>query len=395
MGNRHVVVIGAGIIGSAVARALSHRGIEVTVVERAAAAGATSSSGEGNLLVSDKGPGAELELAKYSLRLWRELAHTLRDEVGEGFPSIEFEDKGGVVASFGPEQSEALSRFAQAQRQAGIDARPLSTEEALALEPRLSPTISSAMFYPEDAQVQPAIATEAFLASARSAGTRVLVGNDVVGPLLDSSGGILGVRTATGDIRADDVIVAAGPWSGQVAHSLGGVLSILPRKGFLLVTARMPPCIFHKVYDADYVGAVGSDDHGLQTSTVIESTSSGTVLIGSSRQHVGFDSALDVEAIRQIAIRAVRLMPFLSQVTLMRAYSGFRPFSRDHLPVIGPDERVPGLWYAAGHEGAGIGLAPATAEILASLMLDEQPVVDATPFSPSRASLAGLLTGGG
>ena len=392
MGKRNVIVVGAGIIGAAIARVLQQRDMDVTIVDRGATAGGTSSSGEGNLLVSDKGPGPELELAQHSLRLWRGLAKDLQFEAGVDFPALEFQSKGGMVAAFGSVQSEALVQFADAQRRAGVEARPLSTEDALAIEPELSPSISSVMHYPEDAQVQPAIATEAFLASARAAGTRVLVDTDVLGPLCDSAGRIVGVRTDRGDFAADDVVVAAGPWSGQVAGVLGGTLSILPRKGFLLVTARMPHSIFHKVYDADYVGAVGSDDRELQISTVIESTAAGTVLIGSSRQHVGFDGALDVEAIRQIAVRAVRLMPFLSQATIIRTYSGFRPFARDHLPVIGPDHRVPGLWYAAGHEGAGIGLAPATAEMLASLMVGEQPTISASPFSPGRASLVGLLS---
>ncbi len=393
MENRTVVIIGAGIIGSAIARILSRRGIEVTVFDRGAVAGGTSSSGEGNLLVSDKGPGAELELAQYSLGLWRALASELEEEVGAHFPSMEFEHKGGVVAAFGSSEAEAQGRFADAQRRAGVDARLLSVDEALALEPNLSSKITSAVYYPEDAQVQPAIATEAFLASARAAGARVLVGTEVLGADCDSQGRLVGVRTSKGTIAADDVVVAAGPWSGLVAGVLGGTLAVFPRKGFLLVTSRMPACVFHKVYDADYVGAVGSDDHELQTSTVIESTASGTVLIGSSRQHVGFDEALDVEALRQMAIRAVRLMPVLSGASIMRAYSGFRPFALDHLPVIGPDDQVPGLWYATGHEGAGIGLAPATAELLASLMLGEPSAVETSAFAPNRPSLAGTLAG--
>lgn len=388
-----VIIIGAGIIGAACARTLSRRGMDVTIVDRGAAAGGTSSSGEGNLLVSDKGPGAELELAQYSLRLWRTLGPALEAETGHGFPSIEFERKGGVVAALDPQQSEALGRFADGQRHAGVEAQPLSVDEALFLEPELSPAVTSAVYYPEDAQVQPAIAAEAFLASARAAGTRVLVNTVVTGPLLDSDGKLVGVVTSSGSVAADCVIVAAGPWSGDVAERLGGTLSVGPRKGFLLVTSRMPHRIFHKVYDADYVGAVGSDEHDLQTCTVIESTASGTVLIGSSRQHVGFDSGLDIEALRKIAEKAVRLMPFLSEMSVMRAYCGFRPFARDHLPVIGQDPGVPGLWYAAGHEGAGIGLAPATAEMLASLMLGEQPAIAASPFAPGRASLAGSLAG--
>ena len=386
-----VIIVGAGIIGAACARTLSRRGLDVTIVDAGASAGATSSSGEGNLLVSDKGPGAELELAQHSLRLWRTLAPTLESEIGRDFPSVEFERKGGIVAALDAQQSQALDLFADAQRRAGVDAQRLSADEARYLEPELSPAISSGVYYPEDAQVQPTIAAEAFLASARAAGTRVLVNTVVTGPLIDADGKLAGVVTSSGNLAADDVVVAAGPWAGEVAQVLGGTLSVGPRKGFLLVTSRMPRRIFHKVYDADYVGAVGSDNHDLQTSTVIESTASGTVLIGSSRQNVGFDSGLDVAALRKIAAKAVRLMPFLLETSVIRVYCGFRPFARDHVPVIGPDPGMPGLWYAAGHEGAGIGLAPATAEMLASLMLGESPAVAAAPFAPGRAPLADSL----
>ncbi len=388
-----VVIVGAGIIGAACARTLARRGLDVTIIDRGAAAGGTSSSGEGNLLVSDKAPGAELELAKYSLGLWRTLGPVLAAETGQDFPFLEFECKGGIVAALDPQQSQALDFFAERQRHAGVDAQLLSVDEALCLEPELSPTITSAVYYPQDAQVQPTVATESFLASARAAGTRVLVDTVVTGPLLDAGGKLVGVVTSQGSVAADHVVVAAGPWSGAVAEKLGGTLSVAPRKGCLLVTARMPHRIFHKVYDADYVGAVGSDNQVLQTSTVIEATVAGTVLIGSSRQHVGFDADLDVEPLRAMAAKAVRLMPFLRETSVIRTYCGFRPFARDHVPVIGQDPRVAGLWYAAGHEGAGIGLAPATAEILAALICGEQPAVAAAPFAPGRASLTAAHAG--
>jgi glycine/D-amino acid oxidase-like deaminating enzyme len=157
------------------------------------------------------------------------------------------------------------------------------------------------------------------------------------------------------------------------------------------VTSRMPHRIFHKVYDADYVGAVGSDDGALQTSSVIESTAGGTVLIGSSRQQTGFDARLRVDALSAIAAKALRLFPFLAGAAVMRSYGGFRPFMPDHLPVIGEDPRMPGLWHAAGHEGAGIGLSLATAELLTALMLGRATTIDASPFSPARSSLLPYL----
>ncbi len=384
-----VLVIGAGIIGAACARSLARRGVDVTVLDRGPAVGATSAAGEGNLLVSDKAPGAELTLATYSLDLWRSLAGTIAEEIGEAFASIEFDAKGGLVVATSDEESEGLTRFADAQRRAGVQARPLDVDEALALEPGLAPSITSAVYYPQDAQVQPAIAAEALLASARAAGARVMVETRVTGPRRDASGRLTGVATSRGDVVADHVVVAAGPWSGELATLLGGTLDVGPRKGCLLVTSRMPHRIAHKVYDASYVGAVQSGDRDLQVATVIESTASGTVLIGSSRQDVGFDAGLDVAVLRAIAARAVRLMPLLGGASVMRAYCGFRPFSRDHLPVIGPDRDVAGLWYATGHEGAGIGLAPGTAELVTALLLGEPTAITAEPFSSRRPSLVG------
>ena len=382
-----VLIIGAGIVGAACARSLARRGATVTVIDRGAPAGATSAAGEGNLLVSDKAPGAELDLARYSLGLWASLRTELAAETNGAFASFEYQPKGGVVAASGEAAAAALSRFAEAQRRAGVDARPLSVQEARALEPELAASITSAVHYPEDAQVQPAIATEALLASARAAGARVLAHTTLTGPLRDGAGRLVGVTTSNGPLEADAVLVAAGPWSGEVARTLGATLAVGPRKGLLLVTARMRQRIWHKVYDTSYVGAVQSDERDLATSTVVESTASGTVLIGSSRQDVGFDGTIDVAVLAEIARKAIALMPFLAEATVIRAYGGFRPFSRDHLPVIGADPDLDGLWYATGHEGAGIGLAPGTAELLAAAMLGEPTAMSLDPFAPGRPSL--------
>ena len=138
------------------------------------------------------------------------------------------------------------------------------------MEPDLTERVVSAWYYPDDAQVQPVIAAEALLASARNAGTRVMVNTTVVGALVDSAGALAGVKTTSGDVRGDRVVVAAGPWSSDVARVLGGNLPVEPRRGFILVTTRMTQRVFHKVYDADYVGAVESDDSGLKTSTVVD-----------------------------------------------------------------------------------------------------------------------------
>ncbi|HEY1701589.1 MAG TPA: FAD-binding oxidoreductase [Trebonia sp.] len=383
-----VIIVGAGIIGAACARALTAAGLSVTVLDGSAAASGTSGQGEGNILVSDKEAGPELVLAQRSLVLWDGLVASLDEElppaVRAALPPIEYERKGGLVVATTGDGAEPLLDFAREQREAGVDARPVDRAGALRLEPSLNPAVTAAVHYPQDAQVQPVIAVETFLAAARVRGADIRYGEAVTGALSAGDGRITGVRTAHGSVSASHVIVAAGPWSGRVAGLLGTALPVRPRRGVMLVTTRMPHRIFRKVYDADYVGAVGSGDAVLQTSSVIESTAAGTVLVGSSRRQQGFDASLDPAAMREIAAKATRVFPFLAQASVLRVYGGFRPFMPDHLPVIGPDPRVPGLWHATGHEGAGIGLSLSTAELLRDLITGGTPAVDPRPFSSGR-----------
>lgn len=386
------VVIGAGIVGASCARSLAMAGIDVVIIDRGTAVSGTTARGEGNLLVSDKALGPELAMALNAVSLWPKLVAELDAELGDDFPSIEFEAKGGLVVSTTDGGAAPLLAFAEAQRAAGVDAREITVAEALDLEPHLNPAIIAAVHYPQDAQVQPVIAAEALLASARRHGARVMQSTRLIGPILSDDGALVGVETGRGSFRADAVIVAAGPWSGEVASTLGVILPVRPRHGMVLVTSRMTQRVFHKVYDADYVGAVGSGDAALQTSSVVESTPSGTVLIGSSRQQLGFDARLRPDTISEIAAKAIRLFPFLTDQAIIRTYGGFRPFMPDHLPLVGPDPRLPGLWHATGHEGAGIGLAPVTGDLIAAMMSGKTPELDPTPYSPSRASLAPYLT---
>src|SRR5690606_11866400 len=137
-------------------------------------------------------------------------------------------------------------------------------------------------------------------------------------------------------------------------------VEVLPRRGFVLVTEPLPPMVRHKVYSADYVANVASSDAGLETSCVVEGTRGGTILIGASRERVGFDTTMHTAVITRLASQACRLCPVRREAHLSRSYRGCRPYCPDHLPVVGPDPRAPGVIHACGHEGAGIGLAPAT-----------------------------------
>nr|WP_269475746.1 FAD-binding oxidoreductase [Streptomyces gossypiisoli] len=369
-----VVVVGAGMVGAACAFHAARAGLDVTLVDRGPVSGGTTGAGEGNVLVSDKEPGPELQLALLSARLWAEWA----EEFGT---AVEYEAKGGVVVASSPEGLTALERFATGQRAAGVEAVPVSEHQLRDLEPHLAPGLPGGMHYPQDAQVMPALAAAHLVRASRA---RLETGRMVTGVLRGPDGAVRGVRTDRGEIHAPAVVNAAGTWGGEVAALAGVHLPVLPRRGFVLVTEPLPRLVRHKVYAADYVADVASDSAALQTSPVVEGTAAGPVLIGASRERVGFDRSFSLPVVRALAAGAVRLFPFLGRVRAMRTYVGFRPYLPDHLPAIGPDPRLPGLLHACGHEGAGIGLATGTGHLIAQVLSGRAPDLDLAPFRPDR-----------
>ncbi|MDN3310993.1 FAD-dependent oxidoreductase [Microbacterium oryzae] len=372
-----LVIIGAGIMGAATACFAAAAGLSVVVVERGSIASGTSSRCEGNLLVSDKELGPELELARYAQNVWRE-------DLAEHAAAWEFESKGGIIVAENDASATALTAVAEHQRGLGIEVELLpDIADVRRLEPYINPALAGGAFYPEDAQVQPVLATHHLLKLARENGARVLTRTPVLA--IETAGGrVSGVRTPDGVIGAGAVINCAGAWASDVAALADLDLPVLPRRGFVLVTEPVPVTIHHKVYSAGYVGDVASSDAGLQVSPVVEGTPSGTILLGASRERVGFDERFSMDAVSRIARAGIGLFPALADLRLLRTYSGFRPYCPDHLPVIGPDARLPGLWHSAGQEGAGIGLSVGIAKLLTQALRGEETDLDLAPFRPER-----------
>ena len=321
-GSVDVLVIGAGIVGAACAYYCADAGLRVTVLERGPVAGGTTSACEGNILVSDKEPGPELDLALLSVRLWLELG----DHIGAD--RFELDRKGGVVVAQTPESAAGLADLTARQRALGIDVTDVTQAELPGLEPNLTRQVSSGAWYPQDMQVQPMLAAAELLRQARARGARVYTDTLVTGFRRDPDGALAGVDTPSGSFAARWVINAAGAWGGDMAALAGTPIPVLPRKGFILVTEPLPLVVRHKVYTADYVANVASGEAGLETSVVVEGTRAGTVLIGASRERVGFDRQVSLPVLRRLAGQAIGLFPFLAEVGLLRSYLGFRPYCR-------------------------------------------------------------------
>jgi len=374
-----IVVIGGGIIGASCAYFLSGKGLDIHLVERHFPASGTSRACDGLVLLWDKSPGAELALAKISLNLWSELNETLDEDFG-------FERAGSILLAESESHLKAGQEKAEMIRRIGHHADLLDTRALRSLEPELAPDLAGGVLFPDDLQVDPRKATLALLAVGQRKGLTLHTGTSVLDIKHAQHGdkSVFSIITPRGELSTPTIICAAGVWSKNIAQMVGLDLPTRPRKGHILVTAKTPGFIKHPLLEGGYVSTVQSAADDLQVALVAEMTKDGTMLLGSSRQFVGDDGTVSIQVIQAIANRASRFFPRMENVQIIRTYAGLRPWSPDHLPIIGPVQRVPGFYLATGHEGAGIGLAPVTGQLISEWVIDALQMESAASFQPDR-----------
>jgi D-hydroxyproline dehydrogenase subunit beta len=372
-----VVVVGAGIVGAACAHFLAGAGADVHLYDRSHPGSGSSGACEGNVLAWDKELRRELPLAIRSAELWGTLARELPDD-------FEYDRKGSVVVAETEAELAAARERASTLAALGVAGEVLDAAGLREEEPYSAPDLPGGVLYPGDAQLEPRLATTALVRAARRAGVRLEAGTAVDGIERGGDGRATAVRTASGRVPTGAVVVAAGVWTPAVLAAAGLPVPVTPRKGHVLVMQRSPVRFRRKLSEAGYLAAVETDDDGLQVAMVVESTPSGTTLLGSSRQHTGLDVGVDLEVAAAVARRAARFFPVLRELQLLRVYAGLRPLSPDHLPIIGPLPDAANVCVATGHEGAGVGLAPATGELVSAWFTGAAPAVPLEWFSPAR-----------
>jgi glycine/D-amino acid oxidase-like deaminating enzyme len=380
-----LVLIGAGIVGAACAYELSRAGLRVLVLEADFAGGGTTAAGMGHIVVMDDSE-AQFALTSYSARLWAELA----PELG---PGCEVDPCGTLWVAENETQLELVRAKEAFYSARGVAVEVLSGGELARLEPQLRPGLAGALRVPGDSVVYPPMVARWLLDRAREAGAEVREGARVrsiePGAVVVGGGGCSGACASPGErIETGQVIVAAG---AEAATLVPG-LPLIPRKGHLAITDRYPGFCRHQLVELGYLQSA----HTLTTESVafnVQPRRTGQLLIGSSRELVGWDASLNRRLLARMLARATTFLPGLASLSTIRSWVGFRPATPDKLPLIGAWEELSGLWIAAGHEGLGITTSLGTARLLADLILGRPPTLDPTPYAPGRTQAIALVEG--
>jgi glycine oxidase len=366
-----VIVVGAGVIGLAVARELARRGLRPLVLEAGEVAEEATGVAAGMLAPvteADFSEEALIELNVAAARMYPAFAAELESETGA---ATGYRETGTMTVALDRDQAEEIVRLYEFQRSLGLTAERLSARACRRLEPGLSTKVAGGVLAPADHQVSPRALAVALRIALEENGGSVRTGSHVES-LTVEDGGIAGVRLSSGErVEADTVVVATGARSAE----LGGLpddarLRVRPVKGQILRLrgdAKHP--VASRVIRTPDVYAVPRAD--------------GRLVVGATVEERGFDRSVTAGGVLELLWRVYEALPQITELELLSADAGLRPATPDNLPVIG-EGAVPGLVWATGHWRNGVLLAPLTAKGVGSLVVDRELPESLRPFSPAR-----------
>lgn len=369
------IVIGAGMVGSACALALAEAGQRVLIVDHRPIGSLTTSKGMGHIGVTPERP-ALLSLTAYSRRLWQRILASLDVET-------DYLSCGTMWLASSDAATRLLEDRLARLRAADVFAELIEGRVLHRMEPNLGAMVTAALHVPADCVVTPARVASLLIDAALGHGSRTMLGFDVEHIQPGA------IRLCDGQVLSAKAIILAG---GYLSARLIPNLPLRPRKGHIVVAESPNSYCFHQLVEIDYlIHAHSSDQESVACNVQPRPEtggggSGGRVWIGSSRQYHFSSDAPDPDMIERMMRRAEEFLPTIRSLRVISTRAGFRPASRDGLPLIGPLASMPGVYVATGHEGIGITASMGTARLIADMILGRASEIDPAPFLPARFS---------
>ncbi|MBJ2287399.1 glycine oxidase ThiO [Pseudomonas sp. MF6755] len=365
---QQVVIVGGGVIGLLTAYNLASAGQAVILLERAGLGQESSWAGGG--IVSPLYPWryspAVTALAHWSQDFYPQLAQRLFAATGLD-PEVHTT---GLYWLDLDDEAEALAWAAR-------EGRPLSKVDVSAAHdavPVLGGGYSRAIYMADVANVRnPRLVKSLKAALMALPGVTIHEQCEVEGFVLEG-GSVVGVNTATGQVFGDQVVLAAGAWSGQLLGTLGLSLPVEPVKGQMILYKCASDFLSSMVLAKGRYAIPRRDGH---------------ILIGSTLEHEGFDKTPTETVLDSLKASAVELIPALADAEVVGHWAGLRPGSPEGIPYIGEVPGFKGLWLNCGHYRNGLVLAPASCQLFANLLLAQAPIIDPAPYAPAGRLNAG------
>jgi hydrogen cyanide synthase HcnC len=339
--NADAIVVGGGLVGSAVAYGLACEGLQTVVLDEGDVALRASRGNFGLVWVQSKGLGNPTyqRWSRTSSELWLELAERLQAETGIG---VGHHRPGGICVSLTEEEFSARSQMMQ-QMQAqmgadGFDYRMLDHGELKELLPGIGPAVVGGSWSPYDGHANPLYTLRALHAGLAARGGRYVPEAKV--HALSAAPGIFTAETARGRFQAPRLVLAAGLGSAALAPQVGLHIPVFPVRGQIIVTERIAPLL-------------------RMPTLILRQTDEGSIMIGESREEGRSDDQSGIEVVHRLAARAVATFPMLANVRMVRTWAALRVMSPDGYPVYEQSAACPGAFAATCHSGVTLAAAHA------------------------------------
>lgn len=358
-----VAIVGGGVIGCAIARALAVAGAgRIVVIERARPGAEASGAAAGLLVVaSSRAPrGVVFELKRASAEMFPVLAEELQRETGV---DVEYSSEGLLDLAFTARDTERLTRLVERRREQGFAVELLDAGAAREIEPRIGDDVRAAAGFPGDRSINAGRFVEALYASAARLGVEFRLGAPLNG-IESAAGRVLAIRAGGERLSPGHLVIAAGAWSAAIGSLLRVKIPVRPDRGEMLALRPITPLRRALSWGDGY----------------LVPRADGEVLVGSTSSRGETEKVVTASSLSLLLGRALRMVPALAEATLTRTWAGLRPLSTLRRPIIGPLRGYRNVTLAVGHHRSGVLLAPITARLVAELLVGQTTSIPLQPF---------------